>query len=341
MKFNITEESVTVVLDGEACIIPADSCTYSDLVAALLAKAWDEVPKLLGVKDAILNWSKGSFLVKGETVYFKNDPLPTALNDRIIKMLQAGDDPKILAKFWKRLKKNPSKRSTEQLFSFLVHEGIPFTSDGKFLAYKSVTKDYLDHHTKTVSNKVGSVNEMPRNEISDDPMHACHAGFHVGALEYAKTFCNYSSEIIICEVDPKDVVCIPYDCSQQKMRVCKYKVVGHYGDVLPSTTFDIENVELQPDYDEGLDEDYSEDYDEDYSEDYDEDYDEEAWTVSEAIKAAEGGDYVLFDALDADDLSHVTLSMLRSYASKHLKIYNAHKIPGGKSALIARIDQVR
>ena len=52
---------------------------------------------------------------------------------------------------------------------------------------------------------------------------------HVGALAYAITFCSGGgSRIVICEVDPENVVCVPYDCSQQKMRVCEYKVIGHH-----------------------------------------------------------------------------------------------------------------
>ena len=105
-----------------------------------------------------------------------------------------------------------------------------------FLAYKGVTSNMTDAHTGTVDNSIGVTNELPRNKISDDPNKDCHFGFHVGALDYAKTFSN---RVIICKVDPADVVCVPYDCSQQKMRVCKYKVIGHWnGQPMSSTTID-------------------------------------------------------------------------------------------------------
>jgi len=35
--------------------------------------------------------------------------------------------------------------------------------------------------------------------------------------------------MIICRVHPKDVVSVPYDSNSQKMRVCRYKVIGNYG----------------------------------------------------------------------------------------------------------------
>jgi hypothetical protein len=48
------------------------------------------------------------------------------------------------------------------------------------------------------------------------------------------------------------VVCIPYDHSQQKMRVCRYKVIGlHNGDLMDNTAYELEpelgsGAEVQP-----------------------------------------------------------------------------------------------
>jgi hypothetical protein len=122
-------------------------------------------------------------------------------------------------------------RSVEQLWNFLQHSNIPLTTNGTFYAYKGVKSDYKDAHSGTIDNSPGAVNKMPRNKISDDPQKDCHFGFHVGALEYARGF---SSLVVVCEVDPEHVVCVPYHLSSQKMRVCEYKVVGNYGGPLPS-----------------------------------------------------------------------------------------------------------
>jgi hypothetical protein len=182
-----------------------------------------------------LGFEDGQFTYNGAS-------LPTELNQRVIKMATAGDDPTALFNFWERLQKNPSKRSVDQLFSFLSHQGIPFEKDGTFLAYKGVRSDLKDAHSGKFDNSPGNVHEMPRNQISDDPNHACHEGFHVGALAYASGF---SQRVVICRVDPEHVVCVPYDASAQKMRVCKYEVIGfHNGQELSST------VHTEPEYDE-------------------------------------------------------------------------------------------
>ena len=45
---------------------------------------------------------------------------------------------------------------------------------------------------------------------------------HFGNWEYASTF---GPRMVLVKVDPKDLVCVPYDCSQGKVRCCEYLVL--------------------------------------------------------------------------------------------------------------------
>jgi hypothetical protein len=234
LPFTLTHESITVVYEGKPHVVQKGSPQFNALRKAILAEDWKAVPKNLTVAKSIKDWAKGKFTMKDDHFYFEGNEIPSNINTRIVKMATSGEDPTPLFKFWERLQKNPSMRSVEQLWPFLEHKGIPLTKEGCFLAYKGVRNDFLDAHSGTISNKPGTVHEMPRNQISDDPNHACHEGFHVGALAYAGSF---SQRVVICEVDPEHVVCVPYDASQHKMRVCKYKVIGqHNGSHMSSTT---------------------------------------------------------------------------------------------------------
>lgn len=236
VKYTMTRESITVVYKGKSHSVQKGAPQFNALRKALNDEDWEAVPKNLTVAKSIKDWAKGKFTLKGDHFYYEDTRLPSDINTRITTMATKGEDPTPLFKFWERLRRNPSKRSVDQLWPFLSHQGIPITKDGTFLAYKGVKHDFKDAHTGTIDNKPGVVNKMPRNQISDDPREACHEGFHVGALSYAKSF---SDRVIVCEVDPENVVCVPYDSSQQKMRVCEYKVKGqHNGDYLPSTTFE-------------------------------------------------------------------------------------------------------
>lgn len=190
-------------------------------------------------------------------------------------MVAKGDDPQSLFNFWERLQKNPSFRSVNQLWSFLQNRGIPLTPEGNFLAYKSVRSDYKDHHSNTFDNSPGRINKMPRNMISDDPANECDPGFHVGAIAYAKSMYS-DGRIVICEVDPENVVSVPRDHNAQKMRVCEYKVIGNYGSDLPSTTFVEEVTEKEQEQDDRDSYDSERDPGADYDdEDNDEDDEEE------------------------------------------------------------------
>lgn len=357
--FTLTNQTIVVVLNGETHVVQKGAPNFMTLRSALVEERWEDVADSLTVAKSIQVWAKGKFKVIGDVVHYDGVPLPSDLNSRITSMAAAGEDPTPVCNFWERLQNNPSKRSVDQLWSFLKHQGIPLTPEGKFLAYKSVRSDYKDHHSGNYDNSPGTVNEMPRNQISDDPNHACHEGFHVGALEYASKFGSGPSVVVICEIDPADVVCIPYDSSAQKMRVSKYKVIGiHNGEYMPDTTVDDDYIGVSDDdddYDSYEDSMYEDDDDEiDIDAEDREDDDGVSYTVSlpkdstqdlrgvpEKIVQKTKRARHRFDKMDMGDLMDESLEDLRKYASKTLKIVGASKIPGGKVSLVFKIMDVR
>lgn len=324
-------------MKGTSHTVPKSAPNFGPLRDALIAGQWDRVPDLLTVKKSLENWARGEFTIDGSTITYKGDKLPADLTRRILDLSAKGEDPKAFFMFWERLQQNPSYRSVEQLWPFLSHKGIPLTTDGCFLAYKGVRIDYKDAHSGTFDNRPGNIHEMPRNKISDDPRTACHEGFHVGALGYAKSF---SARTVVCKVDPKDVVCVPYDHSQQKMRVCRYKVIGNFGAKLPDDLWD-EDFKLP----EG-------------SEFEPEAKTDDAGTASvgstsgapvavtsaptaKAKKEEPSARYKELDKMDLASLMEVGIMELRTYASQHLNIIGASKIPGGKVMLVQAIMQTR
>jgi hypothetical protein len=349
--FTLTNESLTVFHNGQPHIIQKGAPNFLALRNAILTERWDDIEKNLTIAKSLKEWAEGKFTVVGDTVYFEGAALPPDINRRIIELATEGKDPKPIFGFWERLQKNPSFRSVKQLWSFMQHEGIPLTSDGCLLAYKAVRNDYTDFHSGQFNNRPGQVNQMPRNQISDDPQVACHDGFHVGALGYASTFGGSERRIVICKVDPADVVCVPYDSSAQKMRVCKYEVIGHYnGAEMPSTVCATPDEEYPDDeFGDVEDERPDEDQDDGYVDPDDQAAFEHAMDRDETcvpVKAAEPKrkskkGFAKYDKLDMPGLLKMSLGGLRKYAAKGLLIVGASKIPGGKASLVARILQVR
>lgn len=253
-SYSMTENSITVVCDGVVHTVVKTAVNFKALRTAVLAIAalesedvtpahWAAVAASVTVAKAVFNWAQGRFNIRGaDHIQFDGVDLPQGINQRLLRMVEKEESPLPLLRFWERLQKNPSYRSVNQLWGFLEHENIPLDEDGFILAYKSVRPDYRDIHSGTFVNTPGTTLEMPRNQISDDPNFACHEGFHVGALGYVRDFGTGERRILIVRVDPEDVVCVPFDAQQQKMRVCKYYVVGHYGSKMPSTVMPAEDL---------------------------------------------------------------------------------------------------
>lgn len=254
--YTITNDNVTVVIDGRVITVRRGAVNFDAARAAVLAEQWDGIEKVLVPGHAVERWLGNGFAFRDGHIVYGDDRVDTRLSDRLVRMAEAGDDPSAWMKFWRRLQNNPSMRSVEQLYGFLEHRGIPVDADGYILAYKSIRPDWKDHHTGKCDNSVGNVLQMPRNKISDDPNQACHYGYHVGALEYARSFGGSGDgiRIVICRVDPADVVCVPYDSSQQKVRVCRYEVVAeHDRHTYLSDTF--EDIRPEDDADDEAEED--------------------------------------------------------------------------------------
>lgn len=276
---------------------------------------------------------------------YLGQPLPEAIKRRVLRLSAEGKSPNPILRFYERLQRNPSKRSVDQLFPFLEKLNIPITEDGCFLAYKSVRDDYMDAHSGTISNRPGTTVKLPRNLVSDDPREACHFGLHVGAPTYARGF---SSKLMIAKVDPEHVVCVPYDADQEKMRVCEYKIIGHYGDDLPTDVMDEEETL------ENLHENEAVEVEEEEIDNTNQleksqrraaKKDAKKTGVSVKTKRVEKRidkrKFEKFKNMDAARLLEFSLDDLRQYATYGLEIVGASKIAGGKTALVGKIIKTR
>lgn len=265
--------------------------------------------------------------------------VPEGIKRRILALSADGKSPNPILRFYERLQKNPSKRSVDQLFPFLDKMHIPITGDGCFLAYKGVNDDYTDRHSGTISNRPGTTVKLSRNLVSDDPREECHFGLHVGAQGYARSFAD---RMVICKVDPEHVVCVPYDNSQQKMRVCEYKVIGNYGDDLPSDVIDGEDLETA--HDTKAVEVIEEEIDstqqlKDGSSDSKKEVHEKVESVKtkRIEKKLDKSAFAKYKGMNAQKLMNFSLDDLRQYATYGLEMVGASKVPGGKSALVSKI----
>lgn len=132
-----------------------------------------------------------------------------------------------ITKFADLLIENPDESMIYQLHQFITHNDIAIDDDGFVIAYKSVRFDWYDHHSRKYYNQVGEVIKMDRNDVNSDPNVTCSNGLHVGSLSYINKMYNGTNDrLMICKINPKNFVSIPFDYKCAKARVCEYEVIG-------------------------------------------------------------------------------------------------------------------
>lgn len=217
MQFMITNDTVTVTVDGKPYSVAKGSPTYDELRKAVLTESWDLVPSLISVAFQLQDWSGDAIRIVDDLVYLDGEVLIGELHDRVLRSYKEGksEDLKAIVAFLRRLRKNPNSHSVQQLWGFLAHKHIPLQPDGTFLGYKSVRSDFKDWYANVYDNSPGQVVTMSRQHVSTDPEVQCGAGLHVGTLAYAQGF-RTGTTIVLVEVDPEDVCRVPSDHEAQK-----------------------------------------------------------------------------------------------------------------------------
>jgi len=208
--------------------------------------------------------ASGVFSVINGRVCYNNETLPDSLSDRIVEFQREGVPFQPLIKFWENCKLNPDPRAKTDLYKFLEHNGHPITTDGCFIAYRSVKRDdtgkLVDWNTGKFDNSIGNVVRMNRDECDNNPDQTCSRGLHIAAEQYAVDFNAYESRVLLeVKVNPKNVVAIPTDYNGQKMRVCEFEVVCEHIAPLKSPLYDAHNLPVDDSDDDDSEYDDSED----------------------------------------------------------------------------------
>lgn len=220
----VTNDAVTLVVDGHTTPIVASHMNYEKIRALAAAGLNDQIIPLLDVAAAIVEFGEGRVEVVGGEVLYDGVATHNTVVDRILNMIGAGLTVGPMLRFLENLMENPSFRAVQELYGFLEASDLPITPDGHFLAYKMVRGDYKDHHSGTFDNSVGATPSMPRNEVNENPNETCSSGLHVCAQGYLG-FYSGSGRTMLCKVNPRDVVSVPTDYNNAKMRTCAYTVI--------------------------------------------------------------------------------------------------------------------
>ena len=231
----------SVFFNGSSYVFDQTHKNYEKLVECVRSKLpHEEFLKLHNSSESINAWGNGVFATVNGFIEYKGIQIVNSLSQRILAMIEEGFDYQPMLRFVENLYDNPSQRCLAELYKFLEHKKLPITDDGCFIGWKGVavaTDSFKDKMGRNVTsgnlvdkytrnsfrNEPRDVNEMPRNQVCDNPEIGCSGGLHIGSFEYAQ---NWSPVVVVCKVNPRDVVSVARDCDFQKVRCCKYEVLS-------------------------------------------------------------------------------------------------------------------
>lgn len=274
VPFMWVDGNLTLILKNKAHQVLPDHINYRLIMGSLQSASEDELLELVDIETAVSTFSEGAVEIKNGKVFYGGDEVHGAISKRILEFMSKGLPFQPLVNFLNNLMENPSMQSQTELYDFLEHQYLPITEDGFFLAYKAVRSDYMDKYAGKFRNQVGDVCEMKRAKVDDNRGVGCSQGLHAGALNYVAGYGSVDAgdKIVIVKINPKDVVSVPNDCNCEKLRTCRYEVVGEYQGELLKPLYKSEFSEDEY-YDE--EENLYDEYDDAYWNSFDDEEDEE------------------------------------------------------------------
>lgn len=253
-------KSISVFANGEVYVAAGTHPSFDRILEG--AKAGDEsIIELFDAgRTAKIKFERLSDRVTVESghIMFDGDEVDNSLTQQVVRFLDEGvDDWAPLVAFFENVQQNPSENSREELYSWLANdESLTITEDGYIVGYKGCYQGSDGVPTSTreapasenvrvddepvtglVPQMDGSIVTMPRSEVDPNLNRHCSKGLHVGTYSYAKQFAPVVLEV---HVHPRDVVSVTSDSNREKIRTCRYEVVGvvetqHQTAVIPAS----------------------------------------------------------------------------------------------------------
>ena len=231
VKFTLVpNKSITLFVKGNQKSYLSDDPLFDQIIKCIKEGSWDVLNKLMNPEVLIEKLSKGTFKVIDGVVYVGTDSgtheLPEELNSTVLEFMNENLPYNYLVKFAAKLFANQSESSVKQLYKYLVKNQFPICEDGDFIAYRKVTNNFKDFRTETFDNSIGSMVEMKREDVDPDPNVTCSRGLHAANWDYVhNSYYPGQGRIVAMKINPADVVSVPTDYNDAKMRVCKFYVL--------------------------------------------------------------------------------------------------------------------
>ena len=244
MKYIISNNgSVNAFVGGKPYTFSKSHENYDKLLSYLENGNIEHFEASYDIASTVEHYCDGYVHVDNGELSWQGITMPELFTDRILQMRREGFNIDPMLNFLDNMNDNPSDQAIVELFDFMQNKHLPITDDGHFLAYKAVSPDFKDIYTGNIDNSVGNEVSIERSKVDSNRNKHCSAGLHVGAIDYVKSYGGIDldedndggNQIVICKVNPADVVSVPSDARFQKLRTCRYEVVSLFNDIFETS----------------------------------------------------------------------------------------------------------
>ena len=251
-KYIIANDGVvTAVVSGQTYCFGKSHPNYNKLVGHLKNNNVEHFEACYDIISHLNAYCEGYVNCENGSLSWDGIKMPNMFTSTIMDMVKQGFPFEPMLNFLDNMSQNPSDHAIVELFDFMENKHMPITTDGCFLAYKAVRSDYKDIYSGKFDNSVGSICQVPRSSVDNNRDNGCGKGLHVGAIDYAKSYGGIDinnegdndggNQLMICKVNPRDVVSVPTDHKFQKLRTCKYEVVSKFDTIFDKVIHFTEN----------------------------------------------------------------------------------------------------
>ena len=246
------EKTLTIFFDGKPFCFDVASEKGVKLLDAIKNNVSDDELRTMIMFDTFKEYCRpmendNGVVITEDNIVIDGEEISSPLANQIRRHYKEELPIEPIVNFIRKVRLNPSYRIRNQLWNFIEASqnsgGFTLADDGDILAYKKVRSDYKDIYTGKFDNSVGSVVEMKREDVDDDPNNTCSAGLHFCAYSYLSHYGDSSktNKIMLVKVNPKDVVSIPTDYDFAKARCCRYEVVQEVREIVSSGVYHVRN----------------------------------------------------------------------------------------------------
>lgn len=240
---NSTNGTLNVIVKGKPVTInkATQPDKYNRVLQLIKDKDEDGIIKLFDVVTQV-STKLGVTITKEGLVTYTNkegqvEQLPASLNKTLVAMYEQDENSiEPLIKFWEKVRLNPSYRVNRCLFDFIEANNIVINENGNLIMYKIVKRTdnkevFLDLYTKKIEQRFNVEVRVDKNQVDDNIDVTCSQGLHCCSWQYLPHYGSAVSghdAILLCEVDPTDIVAIPRDYNNSKIRTCAYTPLSEY-----------------------------------------------------------------------------------------------------------------